>query len=109
MVGLLLLNTRSFVSNQSIEVTVGDESTEIEFELSLNCVTRSTPGRFHGPPEDCYDSEAAEFELSSISVINAVGNPISISENAVAAIVGQEPFNKMLEDAQVDADENGEF
>ncbi len=99
----------SFVSNQCIEVAIGDESAEIEFEFSLNCVTRSTPGQLSGPPENCYPPEAAEFELNSIDVIDAKGKSISISENALAAIIGQDQFDKMLEDAEIDADENGEF
>lgn len=99
----------SFVSNQSIEVAIGDDSAEVEFEITMDCATRSTPGQLSGPPERCYPPEAAEFELDTIMVIDEKGNPHIVSENVLAAIIGQEPFDKMLEDAQVDADENGEF
>ena len=99
----------SFVSNRSIEVTVEDDITEVEFEFNLVCVTLSTPGQLSGPPEHCYEPEAAEFELDSIFVIDAEGNPHNVSENALTALIGQEVFQKMLEGAEAEADESGEF
>ena len=99
----------SFVSNRSIEVAVNDDSIEVEFEFNLVCVNLSTSGQFSGPPEHCYEAEAAEFELDSIFVIDAEGNPHNMSENALVAIIGPEVFQKMLEGAEAEADESGEF
>ena len=99
----------SYESNQYVEVITGDHGTEIGFCLTLNCVNRGTPAQTYGPAENCYEAEGAEFELDSIHLIAEEGNHILLTEDIFSAIVGSEIEKKMIEDAQTEAEESGDF
>lgn len=95
----------SHESNQSVET----ECKETEFQITLTCVTLGTPAQLYGPPESCYEAEAAEFELDSIHVLDNEGNPVKISEEILEAFVGKEMAQTLIEDAKVEAMESGDF
>jgi len=51
--------------NHTVTVTLFryDDETETEDTLTVDCsVSRYIPGRFSGPPEDCYPAEGGEVE-----------------------------------------------
>lgn len=99
----------SHESNQYVEVISGDDGKETEFQVTVNCVSRGDPGRMSGPPEDCYPSEAAEFELNSVVVMDDDGNPINMTYQLLEAFVGKELAQKMHDNAVTEAIESGDF
>lgn len=99
----------SHESVQCVEVVTVDDSKDTDFQFALNCVAPSNPGCLSGPPENCYEAEAAEFELDSIHVLDENGNPHKISFDILVAFVGVKAAQKMVEDAETEAMESGEF
>lgn len=99
----------SHESSQYAEVISGDDSKETEFQFTVNCVTRSDPGQYLGPAENCYEGEAAEFELDSIHVINDDGNRVLITYQILEAFTGNDLAQKMLNNAMTEANESGDF
>jgi hypothetical protein len=100
----------SFESSQYIEVIgPGDESRMATFQLTLICTSRGCVAQLSGPPENCYQAEAAEFELDSIHVLDGEGKPHLISEEILEAIAGKKLAQKMYEAAELEAIESGEF
>ncbi len=82
---------------------------EVEFSFILNCVSPGRPAQLYGPPEGCFEAEAAEFELESVHVIDADGKPVEISEEILEAFVGKDDAQKMFRDAELSASESGGF
>lgn len=99
----------SYESSQYVEAITGDNSTEVGFILTLNCVTPGTPAQLYGPAENCYPAEGAEFELDSIHLIDEEGNHILITAAMFSAFVGQDIETKMFESACLEAEESGGF
>ncbi len=99
----------SHESSQYAEVIAKGDGKEAEFQLTLNCVTLGCPAQLYGPPENCYPADAAEFELDSIHLLDDEGNPVEISEQVLKAFVGEDVFQKMVEDAETEAMESGDF
>ncbi len=99
----------SHESNQYVEVITGDHGTEIGFCLTLNCVNLGTPAQLHGPAENCYEAEGAEFELDSIHLIAEDGKHILITAEIYSAIVGQDIETAHREAAHLEAEESGDF
>lgn len=99
----------SFQSSQYVEVLSKDDSRQVEFQIVLRCVTRSTPGRLSGPPEDCYPPEGAEFEVEHICIVNENDDPTPISIKLFEALCGDGMAEQIIEDAMVEADETGDF
>lgn len=99
----------SHESSQYAEVIARGDGHEVTFQITLTCVSRGDPGRFSGPPEDCYPSEAAEFELESVHVLDAESKPHLISKDILKAVVGVEMAQQMVEDAETEAIESGDF
>jgi len=100
----------SYESTQCIELSWPEDGCrETEFLITLTCVTPGTPAQLYGPPENCYEAEAAEFELESIHVLDDDGNPVKISEEIMAAIMGKELAQAVIEDAETDAMDSGDF
>jgi hypothetical protein len=99
----------SFESCQYAEVFVMGDDREVEFQFGLTCTSRGCAAQLYGPPENCYEAEAAEFELDSIHILGGEGKPLEISEEILAAIVGSEVAQKMIESAEIEAIESGEF
>ncbi len=99
----------SHESEHYVEVIRGDLAQEIGFCLSMNCSTPGTPAQLFGRPEDCYEAEAAEFELDSIHLIAQDGNHYLITDEIFSAMVGPEIEASMIEAARVEADESGDF
>lgn len=98
----------SHESTQSIEVG-GDDGREIEFNIVVTCTSTGCEAQLYGPPENCYPSEAPEFELDTIHVIDEQGNPYLISELVLDAFVGTGAALRMVEKAITDAVESGDF
>lgn len=96
----------SYESSQAIEMEDGGD---VEFHLALTCVNPSRPARLYALPGDCYPAEAAEFELESVHIIDDDGKPVRISEEAWTARVGTDAAQKMIEAAEVAANESGDF
>lgn len=96
-------------SSQCVEVVKGDDTLEIEYQLSLDCSNRGTPAQLYGRPEDCYEAEAPEFELGTVHVLDGGGKLWPLTEYQFYAVVGQEIADKMVEDAITEAIESGEF
>ena len=53
------------------------------YELMLTVtgtIGRGNPGRYSGPPEDCYPAEAGEVEIEEVRVtrISAVADPVLV-------------------------------
>ena len=99
----------SHESSQYAEVIARGDGKEAEFQLTLNCVTSGCPAQLYGPAENCYPAEAPEFELESIHVLDDDGNPIKISEEILKAVVGEDIFQTMVENAETEAMESGDF
>ena len=99
----------SHESSQYVEVISGDDGKETEFQITVNCTSRGCAAQLYGPPENCYEVEAAEFELDSVHVLDENGNPHKISFDVLVAFVGTEAADKMIEAAQTEADESGDF
>ncbi len=103
------MNYVTHESSQYAEVLTKGDGHEVEFLLTLNCVTLGSPAQLYGEPGDCYPAEAAEFELESVHVLDDEGKPHLISEEILRAIVGEEVVRQMIEDAKTEAIESGEF
>ena len=99
----------SHESSQYAEVLAKGDGKEAEFQLTLNCVTLGCPAQLYGPPENCSPAEAAEFELDSVHVLDDEGKPVKISEEILEAVVGQTVARQMIEDAETEAMESGDF
>lgn len=99
----------SHESNQYVEVLAKGDDHEAEFLLTLNCVNPGRSAQLYGPAENCYPAEAAEFELESIHVLDGEGKPYLISEEILEAVVGEDAARQMVEDAETEAMESGEF
>lgn len=99
----------SHESTQYAEVSANGEDKEVEVRLTFECVTRGCPAQLYGPPENCYPEEAAEFELDSVHLLDDEGNPVEISEEVLKAFVGGDAFKRMIEAAETEAMESGEF
>ena len=99
----------SHESRQCAEVLAKGDGHEAEFLLTLNCVTLGSPAQLYGEPGDCYPAEAAEFELDSVHVLDGEGKPHLISEEILTAIVSEEVARQMIEDAETEAQESGDF
>lgn len=100
----------SHESSQYAEVISGDDGKETEFQITVNCVTRSDPGchyRSNGDPGD--PPEAAEFELDSVHVLDDDGNPVPLTYQILEAVVGKELAQKMHDNAMIEAMESGDF
>jgi len=97
-------------SSQYAEVISGDDGKETEFQLTLNCVSRGDPGCMYmrnGDPG--YPPEAAEFELDSIHVLDDEGNPVPVTYQILEAFVGKDMALRMVENAETEAMESGDF
>ena len=69
---------------------------EVEFVMTYE-YTPFRPGRFSGPPEDCYPDEPEELEIESIENISSIlpdGNLMNILED---------DFIELLKDRLLDA------
>jgi hypothetical protein len=99
----------SHESSQYAEVSAKDDDHEAEFQLTLNCVSLGCKAQLYGEPGDCYPAEAAEFELESVHVLDDEGKPHLISEDILKAVVGEDVARQMVEDAETEAMESGEF
>lgn len=107
-----------YVSHQSAETVSGDNSHEIEFEISLVCTAPYDPGffdpRFGGEPPS-----GPEFDIDTIAVLvprvnqkpdqGPYENALALTWSQFAAIVGEEGASKLFDDACLDAAENGDF
>lgn len=98
----------SYESTQSVEIETDGEYHEAEFDFLLDCVYRGCAAQLYGPPENCYAAEAAEFELNSVHVLDPDGKSLKISDDILAAILGKERADKLIAQAQLDAQENYE-
>ncbi len=96
----------SHESSQYAEVGAGHEA---KFQLTLDCASLGCKAQLYGEPGDCYPAEAAEFELVSIHVLDADGNPHEISEEILKAVVGEDVARQMITDAETEAMESGDF
>ena len=96
-------------SSQYVEVVTGDNGTEIGFVLTMECSNRGTPAQIYGRPEDCYEAEAAEFELDTVHLIAEDGKHILLTSEIFSAIVGQDIETAMTEAAALEAEESGDF
>ena len=94
----------SHESTQSLEI-----EREIEFDILVDCTARGCRAQISGPPEGCYPSEAPEFELDTIHVLDEKGNLLKISWDVFVAFVGDEVAEKMVDKAINDAAESGDF
>lgn len=104
------MNYGSYESTQCAEVSAKGEDREVEILLTLECATRGDPGCMYtrnGDPG--WPPEAAEFELESIHLVDDESNPVEISEEVLTVLVGGDVFQRMIEDAEVEANESGEF
>ncbi len=99
----------SHTSEHYVEVVTGDSASEVGFSLTMNCSSLGTPAQLCGRPEDCYEAEAAEFELDSIHLIAVDGNHYLITDEIFSAMVGPEIEESMIEAARAEADESGDF
>lgn len=99
----------SHESSQYVEVLAKGDGHEAEFQFTLNCVSLGCKAQLYGEPGDCYPAEAAEFELESIHVLDGEGKPHHISEEILKAIVGEDVIRQMVEDAETEAMESGDF
>ncbi len=99
----------SHESSQYVEVCAKGGYKDAEFLLTLNCVSSGCAAQLYGEPGDCYPAEAAEFELESIHVLDDEDNPHLISMELLGAFVGNEVAQKMIEDAETEAMESGDF
>ncbi len=99
----------SHESNQYAEVIAKGDGHEAHFQLTLNCVSLGCKAQLYGEPGDCHPDEAAEFELESIHVLDAEGKPHLISEDVLTAVVGVAVAREMVEDAETEAMESGDF
>lgn len=99
----------TYESHQCVEAVTVDNSTEIGFVLTLNCIGRGMPAFTNGPPEYCYEGEAAEFELDTVHLIAEDGKHILLTPEIFSAIVGQEIETAMIEAAALEAEESGDF
>lgn len=99
----------SHESSQYAEVLAKGDGHEAEFQLTLNCVSLGCKAQLYGEPGDCYPAEAAEFELESIHVLDGEGKPHLISEEILKAVVGEDVARQMIEDAETEAMESGDF
>lgn len=100
----------SYQSSQYIEVVPGKELQEVELRIALICTSRGDPGCMYmsnGDPG--YPPEPAEFELDTVHVLDEEGKPIKINEDLLTVLMGQEAWERMFEDACVEAVESGEF
>ncbi len=99
------MNYGSYESTQCVELN--DNITEVLF--TFDCSNPGTPAQTFGPAEACYEAEAAEFELDSVHVLDGEGNPVTISMDILMVFVGTEMAQKMMEYAETEAIESGEF
>ena len=75
----------------------------------MDCTSRGCSAQLYGPPENCYPSEAPEFELDTVHVFDEKCNPHKISWDVLVAFVGAEAAQKMVDSAINDAVESGDF
>lgn len=53
-----------------------EAATEVLVEFNF---TPGLPGRYNGPPEDCYPAEAAEFEILHVWAVNEFGVKVEVT------------------------------
>ncbi len=94
----------TFLSAQYVEISAGDKGYEPCFMFMLVCTARGTPGQLFGPPENCYPAELPEFGIEYISVGGR-----EISQGVLNELVGPVIAAEMLEAAELEAEESGEF
>ncbi len=108
-----------FESTQMVEVC-GPKDTyqETEFVIGLTCTNSSSPANYN-PSNGGWPSEAAEFELATITVNVPVvksglqpqqwDKALVLTWNQFCAFVGLEAADVMVDAARDDAQESGEF
>lgn len=98
----------SHESTQAVEIGAYD-SREVEFDIVMACTARGCSAQTYGEPGDCYPSEAPEFELDTIHVLDEHGNPHKITWAVFEAFVGAGASQVMFDSALIDAQESGDF
>lgn len=106
-----------YTSEQGIEI-IGADGVETIFEINLHCTANSTPGRF-SPIDGGYPPEGAEFEFVSVSLpVKRVNRregqseyeaPITFTYAQFVALVGEDNATDMIDRAEDDAAESGQF
>lgn len=100
-------------SNQALEIFAGadidDDPTKFselvwELEILLECVTRGDPGQFVGPPENCWQGWAPEFEARSYKLTGESGKARIViydgkDHKVVEAIIGAEVLERATDKA----------
>src|SRR5271157_149412 len=57
-------------AEMTLLVTIGLRILDRDYiaECEVSITHKSTPGRFYGPPEDCYPAEGPEWELVGVTI-----------------------------------------
>lgn len=98
------MNYGTFTSSQYAEVMYGDDYNELEFDITLRCVEPSIKVSRHEP------ADAAIFVIDCIYVNNKMdGFYHEISHDVFFTILGKEASRSMIENAEYEANESGEF
>jgi hypothetical protein len=45
-----------------------------DMQVQYTVVSPAYPGRYYGPPEDCYPAESAEIEIGASAILDGYGN-----------------------------------
>ena len=104
-----MANYGSHESIQCIEVEIGGEARDTEVLFMLDCVSPGTKAQLYGPPENCYQAEAPEFEVESVHVLTPAGKWVKISEDILSAFAGTGLTLELVNKAIEDAIESGDF
>lgn len=99
----------SYGSHESSHIVEMEEGREVEFQIALECTALRLPSKTYGLPEDCCPAENAEFELESVHILDDDGKLAIISKEAWMAYVGADAVQKMIEAAELNANESGDF
>ncbi len=97
-------------SEQSMEIFAGadiddkpENFSELVWELTiqLECTTRGDPGQFHGPPENCWQGWAPEFEAISYRLTGEAGIVLYDGKDhkVVEAIIGADVLERATDKA----------
>ena len=60
------------------EVHPGEDAEYFELEVEVSCWGYFTPGRYSGPPEDCYPDEG-DFEIQDVELVDGPDWPFTLT------------------------------
>ncbi len=97
-----------YESEIEILINENEELTVWGLQMDINQISPHRPAYISGPPENCHPEEAAEWEVTAISLTRE-DKVIRIEDSVFLAFFGQANYDRYMDLAYEEACESDEY